>query len=456
MAQERLSVLVLEANDTIGGGTRSGELTLPGYLHDVCSAIHPLGVGSPFFRRLPLEKFGLTWVEPEIPLAHPLDEGKAAVLRRSVSETAAGLGKDEKAYAGLMGPLAAHWESLAEEFLQPMLHWPNHPVRMARFGLHACRSAAGLARSYFAEAPARALFAGMAAHSFLPLEERPSAAFGLVLGMLGHAVGWPLPRGGSQQITNAMAAYLRSLGGEIVTRSRVENVDQLPPARIVLMDVTPRQLLRIAGHKLPPSYRRRLERFRYGPGVFKVDYALSRPIPWAAGACGRAGTVHLAGTLEEVAAAERMVADGKPPEKPFVLLAQPTLFDPTRAPEGKHIAWAYCHVPNGSEFDMSERVEKQIERFAPGFRDCVLARHTMNCVALERRNANLVGGDISGGSMDCRQLLARPICHPNPYRTGVPGLFLCSSSTPPGGGVHGMCGFHAAEAALRADGVRRL
>ena len=434
LAQEGRSVLVLEANETIGGGTRSAELTLPGFLHDVCSAIHPLGLGSPFFRKLPLEKFGLHWVQPEIPLAHPLDEGKAAVLKRSVPETAMGLGKDQQAYVALMGPLVAHWERLTEEFLQPPLHWPRHPMRLARFGLRACRSAAGLAQSHFAEAPARALFAGMAAHSFLPLEKRPSASFGLVLGMLGHAVGWPLPRGGSQEIANALAAYLRSLGGEIVTRSRVEYLDQLPPARMVLLDVTPRQVLRLAGHRLPPSYRRRLERFRYGPGVFKVDYALAHPIPWREAECGRAGTVHLGGTLEEVAAAERMVAEGKLPERPFVLLAQPTLFDPTRAPEGKHVAWAYCHVPNGSEFDMSERIENQIERFAPGFRDCVLARHTMNCLAMERRNANLVGGDISGGAMDWWQLLARPICHPNPYRTGVPGLFLCSSSTPPGGG----------------------
>ncbi|HWH71865.1 MAG TPA: NAD(P)/FAD-dependent oxidoreductase [Candidatus Sulfotelmatobacter sp.] len=448
LAQEDLSVLVLEAQPSLGGGTRSAELTLPGFVHDVCSAIHPLGLGSPFFRQLPLEHYGLQWIQPGAPLAHPLDDGTAAVLQRPLAETAAALGKDELAYLRLMAPLVAHWENLAWEFLQPLLHVPRHPLQLAQFGWRAMRPAAELAQGWFAGQPARALLAGLAAHSFLPLEEIPSAAFGLVLGLLGHAVGWPLPRGGAQSIANALAAHLRSLGGEILTHSPVESLDQLPLARAILLDLTPRQVLRLAGHKLPVSYQRRLERYRYGPGVFKIDYALAAPIPWKAAACRRAGTVHVGGPLEDVVAAEDQVAQGRPPERPFVLLAQPTLFDPTRAPAGRHIAWAYCHVPNGSAFDMTARIEDQIERFAPGFRDCVLARHTFNCAQLERHDANLVGGDINGGATDLWQLLARPALSPTPYRTPVPGLYLCSAATPPGGGVHGMCGFHAAEVVL--------
>jgi phytoene dehydrogenase-like protein len=454
LAQAKLSVLVLEANETVGGGVRSAELTLPGFVHDLGSAIHPLGLASPFFRKLPLEKYGLHWIHPEYPLAHPLEEGKAAILRRSVIETAAGLGADQSAYERLMLPLAAHWEALADEVLQPLLHLPRHTLRLARFGLEAVRSAQSLVERKFSGEAARGLFAGLAAHSGLGLDARGSAAFGLVLGMFGHAVGWPLPRGGSQQLANALAAHLRALGGEIATHSRVENLDQLPLAKAVLLDVTPLQLLLIAGHKLPASYCARLGRYRYGPGVFKLDYALSQAIPWRAPACARAGTVHVGGAWEEIAAAERAVAAGRCSESPFVLVAQPTLFDPTRAPAGQHTAWAYCHVPNGSAFDMTERIERQIERFAPGFRDCVLARRAMNCAQLERGNANLVGGDINGGAADLWQLLARPVFSATPYRLPVPGLYLCSSSTPPGGGVHGMCGFHAAETALR-DGFEK-
>jgi phytoene dehydrogenase-like protein len=449
LAQEGLGVLVLEANDTIGGSARSAELTLPGFVHDVCSSIHPLGLASPFFRKLPLAKLGLHWIQPEVPLAHPLEEGRAAVLECSVAATADGLGVDKAAYQRLMSPLVSHWETLTEELLQPMMHWPKHPVQLARFGLRALRSAATLARTCFAEEPARALFSGLAAHSFLPLEQVASASFCLMLGMLGHASGWPLARGGSQQIADALAAHLRSLGGEIATHIRVESLDQLPLARATLLDLTPLQLCLIAENKLPASYLRRLGKYRYGPGVFKIDYALGGPIPWKARACGRAGTVHVCGGLDEVAASERAVAEGKPPEKPFVLVVQSSLFDPTRVPEGKHTAWVYCHVPNGSLFDMTTRIESQIERFAPGFRERVLARHVMNCSDLERRNANLVGGDISGGATDLKQLIARPIFSHAPYRTPVPGLYLCSSSTPPGGGVHGMCGFHAAETVLR-------
>jgi len=449
LAQAQLAVLVLEASETVGGGTRSVELTLPGFVHDVCSAIHPLGLGSPFFRKLPLEKYGLHWVHPEFCLAHPLEGGAAVVQRRSVSETAEELGRDQGAYERLMSPLVSSWEELAWEFLQPLLHVPRHPFRLGRFGLEAMRSATSLAGSRFAEAPARALFAGLAAHSFLPLEQKPSAAFALVLGMLGHAVGWPMPRGGCQQIANALAAHLRSLGGEIALNSPVRSIDQLPLARAVLLDVTPRQLLALAGHTLPDQYRLRLEKYRYGPGVFKVDYALTAPVPWKSPACARAGTVHVGGSLEEIATGEREVGEGKHPERPFVLLAQPTLFDPLRAPQGKQIVWAYCHVPNGSTFDMTESIERQIERFAPGFRDCILARHAMRCADLEQRNVNLVGGDINGGAADLRQLVARPVFSPAPYRTAAPGIYLCSASTPPGGGVHGMCGFHAAETVLR-------
>jgi len=455
LAQEGLSVLVAEANDTIGGGARSAELTLPGFVHDTCSAVHPMAVASPFFRQLPLEKYGLSWVEPELALAHPLDNGTAAVLQRSVRATAIGLGQDQAGYERLMKPLAANWEALAAELLQPLLHLPRHPLLLARFGLRAVHSATGLARNRFAGEPARALLAGMAAHSFLPLEQSPAAAYALVLATMGHAVGWPFPRGGAQRLADALAARLRALGGELATQVRVESIDQLPLARAVLLDLTPRPVLRLAGHRLPLSYRSRLQRFRYGPGVFKIDYAMDWPIPWKAAACARAGTVHLGGTLEEIAASERDAAQGQPPERPFTILSQPSLFDATRAPEGCHVAWAYCHVPNSSAFDMTERIESQIERFAPGFRDRILARRVMNCQELELQNANLVGGDINGGAGDWPQMLARPVLSPTPYRTPTPGIYLCSASTPPGGGVHGMCGFHAAEAALRDLSRRR-
>lgn len=453
LAQAGCSVLVLEARQTIGGGTRSAEFTLPGFTHDVCSAIHPLGLGSPFFRRLPLEGHGLHWIHPPFPLAHPLDDGTAAVLKQSVPSTAEGLDHDRAAYLRLMTPLVAGWEKLAVEVLGPVVHVPRHPLLLARFGMQASRSATSLARSRFVGEPARALFAGLAAHSFLALEQMPSAAFGLVLGILGHAVGWPLPRGGSQRIADALGAHLRALGGEIATSSKVQSLAELPLARAALLDVTPCQLVELASGRLPASYQRKLEDYRYGPGVFKLDYALDAPIPWKAKACARAGTVHLGGPMDEVATSEREVTEGKHPERPFVLVTQPSLFDPTRAPAGKHTAWAYCHVPNGSSFDMTERIENQIERFAPDFRARILARHALKCADLQRLNPNLIGGDINGGLADLRQLLARPVFGLVPYRTPLPGVYLCSSSTPPGGGVHGMCGFHAAEAALR-DGLR--
>jgi phytoene dehydrogenase-like protein len=442
------SVLVCEANKSIGGGARSAELTLPGFVHDVCSAVHPLATGSPFFKTLPLERFGLEWIQPEIPLAHPLDDGTAACLYRDVDLTAEQLRGDSRAYRRLMKPLARDWEKLANEFLQPMLHLPRHPLALARFGIPGICPATLLAKFLFKGEPARALFGGIAAHSFLPLEALVSSAFGLVLGLAGHAVGWPIPRGGSQQIANALAGYFRELGGEIEINHPIENLNDLPKSRSILLDISVWEFLRIAGQRMPLRYRRRLESFRHAPGIFKIDYALSDPVPWKADACRRAGTIHLAGTMDELAATERDISRGKIPERPFVLVAQQSLFDETRAPRGQHTLWAYCHVPFNCKIDMSDRIESQVERFAPSFRDCILARHKMGAADLERSNPNLTGGDINGGGANLMQLVARPILSPTPYRTPLPGVYLCSASTPPGGGVHGMCGKHAADAAL--------
>lgn len=449
LARAKLSVLVLEASESIGGGTRSMELTLPGFIHDVCSAVHPLAVGSPFFRDLPLHDHGLEWIHPEIPLAHPLGGGGGVSLRRTLAETATLLGNDGPTYSALMRPLVDNWWGLAREFLQPMIHLPRDPLAFIRFGLRAIQPAQWLARRFSGE-PARALFAGLAGHSFLPLSAPASAAFGLVLGAAGHAVGWPFPRGGAQKIADALAGYLRSLGGQIEIARPVARLSDLPASRALLLDLTPRALVKLAGNTLPPRYRQALERFPYGSGIFKVDYALSAPIPWSAEECRRAGTVHVGGTSAEIAAAEDTVARKRSlAPKPFVLLAQPTLSDPSRAPSGKHVAWAYCHTPSGSLSDLTERIETQIERFAPGFRDCILARHTMNSAALEQHNPNLIGGAVNGGSLDLKHLLVRPVLRPNPYRTPLGGVYLCSASTPPGGGVHGMCGYHAAQWALK-------
>jgi len=449
LAQAGLSVVVFEAKSTIGGGTRSAELTLPGFVHDICSAIHPLSIGSPFFCMLPLAKYGLEWIHPLAPLAHPFDDGTAAMLERSIDTTSETLGgQDAAAYRKLMGSLVPDWNNLAADLLSP-LHLPKHPIGLARFGLIAIRSAISLAKGLFNGERARGFFAGLAAHSIMPLNKPLTAAFGLILGILGHAVGWPIPRGGSQKIADALGLYLRSLGGEIITSAPVDSIDNLPSARAILFDVTPRQLIQIAGNRLPPGYRRRLEGYRYGPGVFKIDWALSNPIPWKARECTRAGTVHIGGTLEEIAGSEHEVWEGRHCEKPYVLVAQQSLFDPTRAPEGKHTAWAYCHVPNGSRLDMTERIESQIERFAPGFRDCIIARSTRSAFEFEQYNPNYIGGDINGGVQDIGQLFTRPVARLVPYSTPVKGLYICSSSTPPGGGVHGMCGHHAAKAALR-------
>ena len=448
LAREGCRVVVLEAAATIGGGARTEELTLPGFHHDVCSAVHPLGIGSPFLSSLPLAEHGLEWVHPDTPLAHPLEGDAAAALERSLEVTAAGLGADGEAWAGLFAPLADAWDAVAQEVLAPP-HWPRHPGLLLRLAAGAFRSARGLARARFTQEPARALFAGIAGHGMLPLSRRPTSAVGLLLGAAGHAVGWPSARGGAGRIPAALGSLLTSLGGEILTGREVTALEQLPPARAVLLDVTPWQLLRIAGPHLTPRYRKQLGGFRYGPGVFKVDWALDGPIPWRAEACRRAGTIHVGGDLEEVDAALGAVHGGKAAERPFVLVAQPTVFDPSRAPAGRHVAWAYCHVPNGWRGDEAEKIEEQIERYAPGFRGLISGRSARGPREIEAYNANCVGGDIGGGLMDLRQALARPVSPIDPYATPLRGVYLCSASTPPGPGVHGMCGFHAARAALR-------
>jgi phytoene dehydrogenase-like protein len=438
LARAGLHVTVHEADTQIGGGVRSAELTSPGFLHDVCSAVYPMAISSPCFERYPLHAHGLEWVHPECPLAHPLDDGSAVLLERSIDATCANLAPDGEAWRRLFEPLAAAWPVLRHDVLRP-LGTPRHPISMARFGWHAIRSARSLADRLFKGARARSLFAGLAAHSILPLETRPSAAIGMVLTIAGHALGWPIPRGGAQKLSDALASYLRSLQGQIVLNS---HVDALPGDDLVLCDVSPRQLRALGGARFPAAFHAALSRYRYGPGVYKMDWALAAPIPWVAAACARAGTVHLGGTLEEIAEWEAHYTGA-----PFVLLAQPTLFDSTRAPNGKHIAWAYCHVPNGSTRDMSDAIESQVERFAPGFRSLIIGKHVSTPHDLEHHNENLIGGDIGGGAIDGLQFFLRPT--PRLYRTPLPGVFLCSSSTPPGGGVHGMCGFHAARMALQ-------
>ena len=448
LAQAGCHVTVLEAEPTIGGGTRSAALTLPGFTHDVCSAIHPLGIASPFFRSLPLDQFGLEWIHPPAPLAHPLDDGSAVLLHRSLDATTSALGPDGAAYRRLFAPLIARCDTLLDATLRPLLP-PRHPLALARFGWLGMHAVHGLARSRFKGVEAQALFGGIGAHSILPLDAPFSASFALMLGMLAHHAGWPFPRGGSQAIADALAAYLRSLGGEIVTSHRVASVGDLPPAAAVFFDLSPQQVVTIASDRLPVSYRQRLKRFRHGPGAFKLDWALDGPIPWRAAGCAQAATVHLGGTIDGIVASERAATHGQHAERPFVLLTQPGLFDPTRAPPGKQTAWAYCHVPNGSDVDMTMRIEAQVERFAPGFGSRILARHVTPPAELERHNANYIGGDIVGGANDIRQIIARPTPF-HPYTIPVKGWYLCSASAPPGGGVHGMAGFNAAKAALRA------
>ncbi len=448
LAQAGMRVEVFEAEVEPGGGARSLPLTLPGYLHDFGSAVHPMAAGSPFFNSLPLAEFGLEWVHGEAPLAHPLDDGTAVALERDLSEAERELGPDGRKWASLVGPPAKHWSSFANDAMAPLLRVPHHPLRMARFGAAAMRPARMLAQSHFSTPRMKALFAGIAGHSFMSFDQPFSSSIALVLGAAAHAVGWPVPRGGARAISHALIGYLESLGGIVRTGHRIEadSFRALAGNALMMCDVTPRQLLTLAGDQLSVGFRLALADFRLGPGVFKLDYALSEPVPWRAQACRRAPTVHLGGTMEEIAAAEDDVLHGRIPERPFVLVSQPTLFDPARAPHGKHVLWAYCHLPNGSTFDMTARIEAQIERFAPGFRECILARHISTPLTLETMDANLAGGDISGGAISLRQLVLRPTLRG--YATSNPRIFLCSSSTPPGPGVHGMCGFHAARLAL--------
>jgi phytoene dehydrogenase-like protein len=450
-------VVVLEAADQPGGGLRTEELTLPGFRHDVCAAILPLAIASPALRDLDLDRHGVRWVHPTEPLAHPLDGGApAVVLSRDLDETCralshgAGGGEDAAAWRSLMRLVTDPGEDLVDSLLAP-LRFPRHPVALARFGVRGIATAERLARRAFSAAPAAALFAGLAAHSMLRLDERPTAAYGLLLGGLAHRVGWPMAAGGSSTVADALVSIIEAHGGEVVTGQRVRALDELPSARVVIADISPRELLAIGGEHLGVRYRRRLEGYRYGPGVFKVDWALSEPVPWADPAVARAGTVHLGGTFAQIAAAEAEVVAGRHAERPFVLLAQQSLFDASRAPAGAHTLWGYCHVPNGSTVDMTAAIESQIERFAPGFADVVLARHSMNTSAMAAHGLNYVGGDINGGRADLGQLIARPVLSRHPWRVPIPGWYLCSASTPPGGGVHGMGGREAARLALAGE-----
>ena len=454
LAREGHSVRVYEAQPTIGGGARSAELTRPGFVHDVASTVHALALLSPFLKSLPLDQFGLQFAHPEAPFAHPLDDGTAVVVERSIDATASALGlRDGRAYARLVRPLVEQCDTLMEALLGPFSI--NHPIAMAKFGRHAIRSAKGLAKHLFETERARAMFAGVAAHSMVPLDKLATSGYTLGLLLAAHTVGWPVSRGGAQRLANALAAYLRSLGGEVLTDSPVDSLAALPPSRVVLLDITPRQLVRIAGDQLSRLYRWRLARYRYGPGVFKMDWALNAPVPWHAPECRRAGTLHLGGSLAEIATGERASWEGRHSERPYVLVTQPSLFDSTRAPRGQHTLWAYCHVPNGSAVDMRQVLERQIERYARGFRDCIEEAHVMSPADLERSNANLVGGDLGGGAADLAQIYTRPVARLNPYRTSIDNVFLCSSSTPPGVGVHGMSGYHAARTAMKALRARR-
>ena len=449
VARAGRSVRVYEADTSVGGSTRSAALTEPGFVHDVCSTVFALALVSPFLKTLPLAEHGLEFAHPDAPFAHPLDDGTAVVVERSVDATAESLGAvDARSYRGLMTPLVGASAELMQALLGPL--GLRHPFLMASFGLTAIRSATGLAHSRFRTERARALVAGAAAHSAVPLEFSATSGYGLGLLIAAHAVGWPVARGGSQRVADALASYLRSLGGDIVLGERVSSLNQLPASRVVLCDVTPRQFLRLAGERVPTGYRQRLERYRYGPGVFKVDWALDAPVPWRAPGCERAGTLHLGGSMAEIADGERASWAGHVHDKPYVLVVQPTLFDSSRAPAGRHTLWAYCHVPHGCAVDRTDAIERQIERFAPGFRECIASRHVMPPSAMEQRNANLIGGDIAGGASDFAQIFARPIASFNPYATPLDGVYLCSSSTPPGIGVHGMCGYYAATTALRS------
>ena len=448
LAQKGLKVLMVEAKETVGGGCRSAELTLPGFVHDICSSIHPLGLGSPYWRTLELEKHGLRWIHPTACYAHPLDTGEAGVVYRSIEATALTLGRDGQAYIDLMYSLNPHWELVCEAVLNPLKMF-RHPIQLGLFGAKALLSAQCLVDTYFQDEAARALIAGVCAHSELPFTAPASASFGLVLGATAHILGWPMPEGGAQKLINALVSYYEGLGGEVVTDCPVASLSELPDARIILCDISPKQLVAIAGDKLPSGYANQLLSYTYGPGVFKLDHALAGPIPWTNPECSKAGTVHLGGSFEELAESERNCWKGRISQHPYVLLVQNANFDRSRAPQGKYTSWAYCHVTNGSKYDMTPYIENQIERFAPGFKDLILARHTLSPSTIENYNANYIGGDINGGAFILSQLLTRPVIRAIPYATPVKGLYLCSASTPPGGGVHGMCGYYAAHAALR-------
>jgi phytoene dehydrogenase-like protein len=453
LARAGWSVVVREAADTAGGGVRSAELTLPGYLHDMGSAVHPFALSSPFFRTIPFAAHGAEWIQPPVALAQVMDDGPAVLLHRDLQQTADELGgRDGRRYRAMMEPFVEHWVPFCDDLLAPTApaRMPRHPILLARFARYGLPPSTVIARTSFSGARARALFGGLAAHSILPLTWAGSSAFGLALGAAGHAVGWPIPRGGSGTVSRALVSYLESIGGTVVTNARVRSLTELPPTDVVMLDLTPRQVVAVAGDRLSARERGALSRFRYGPGAFKVDWALAAPIPWRDPMVGQAATVHVSGTLDEMVASEASAWNGTPNERPFVLVVQPSLFDPSRAPAGRHTAWAYCHVPNGSDIDMVARIEAQIERFAPGFRDVIAARSVMPPASLESYDANLVGGDLGGGANTLNQIIFRPIPRRVPYATGVAGLFMCSSSTPPGGAVHGMCGYHAARAALAA------
>jgi phytoene dehydrogenase-like protein len=450
LAQEGLAVKVFEKAETVGGGTRTLELTQPGFHHDICSAIHPMAKSSPFLNKLPLEKYGLEWVQPEVPVAHPLDDQPAGALFRSFDKTVAHLQADGPVYKKLAKPFLDSWNDLLPDLLAPFSLLPGHPILMARFGLQAMRSAKAFADK-FATTKTRALFAGLAGHGIMSFDQPATAAIGLVLGFAAHTVGWPYPKGGSHQITKSMAKYFKSLGGEIEINAPISSLDQLPNSTTVFFNNTPQQIIDIAGSKLSSSYRRKLQKFNYGSGIFKLDFALSEPIPWKDELCRKAGTVHLGGTFEEIAVSEETMANGRHPEKPYVLVTQQSIGDESRAPEGQHTGWAYCHVPNGSTKDMTEPILTQIERFAPGFRDCIIDQHAMNTKAMHSYNPNYIGGDINGGRQDITQLFTRPAGLFDPYHIPDTNMYICSSSTPPGGGVHGMCGYHAAESALRKE-----
>ena len=448
LQQAGLSVLLIEGKETIGGGLRSSALTLPGYIHDICSAIHPFGAASPFFQSIPLQRFGYEAIFPKIAAAHPFDDGSAATLHHSVEETAASLGSDAVEYQRLMKPLLADWDKILPFVMKPG-SFPSYPVAMAKFGLSGLQSVKTFVKKRFHNGHAQGLFAGMAAHSVMPLTNMATTAVALVFLLFGHTSGWPLARGGSQQMANALAAYFQELGGKIETGLYVNSLGQLPSSDAVLFDVTPRQLISIAGNKFSSLYKWQLKRFRYGSGIFKVDWALDAPIPFTAPECREAGTVHLGNSFDEIAEGEQLIASGKHSEKPFVLLTQSSVFDASRAPDGKHTAWAYCHVPPSSTIDMTTVIENQVERFAPGFKKLILARHTMNSVQMEAYNPNYIGGDIAGGAQDIGQLFTRPALRFSPYSTSAKGIYICSASTSPGGGVHGMCGYHAAKKVLR-------